>query len=138
MIAELLSNNTKAKKVINSYVKLVNKPSPLKVRHKNKFYAKTKDLLDLLESQDNFASFRSRNSKFLLELDSVVLKDPGYRANYVTDKRLLNTWLHSPKAVCAILLALQPKFNSFCGLSKPRYSLNRLQQLSERKEKVVV
>lgn len=131
-ILSLLTNTRTAEETINTYCVWVNKNIPFTFYKNGVNYAKTGDVINLIDPRkiNSFRSTRSTHKSFFLQLGSLWITDTSMRREIYRDCRLLNTWIHNSNSLAALLLMYQPTFNAFVGNTNirlaPKYSISYL------------
>lgn len=140
---QLLTNDKFATDVITKYSKWVDLPNPFTTYYDNKVWARTKDILVMVDKPQSLLQQRGNNRVFYVELGSQRLVDTGVRSQITDDARLLVTWLHNPCSVAAAMLTTNRTFNAWLGGREdnipPQYKYKQLMMLWEDyQDKLVV
>lgn len=132
---QLLTNDKFATDVITKYANWVNLPNPFTTNYDNKVWARTKDILVMVDKPQSLLQQRGNNRVFYVELGSQRFVDTGVRSQITDDARLLVTWLHNPCSVAAAMLTTNRTFNAWLGGRleniPPQYKYPQLMQLWE-------
>lgn len=132
---QLLTNDKLASDVITKYSKWVDLPNPFTTNYDNKVWARTKNILVMVDKPQSLLQQRGNNRVFYVELGSQRFVDTGVRSQITDDARLLVTWLHNPCSVAAAMLTTNRTFNAWLGGREdnipPQYKYPQLMQLWE-------
>lgn len=138
IVIQLLTDNQIAQDAINKYSSWNNIAIPFTTVYKDKMWARTQDVIALVDNEHNFQNARVRYRVLYVEMGSQRLVDTSDRYDVVTDSRLLVTWLHNPTSVALALLTNSVTFNAFIGGQlediKPRYRYPELVKMIDEYE----